>query len=528
MKKSQYTKVYNYLDELDSVRNSEKEILHAQECLFEKVVRKGEYVVLTYNQVTDSPAFLAALKDEENFQSFILLFKYGRLRISRFGNIRTPAQYFLNSVEKAIQGIKNPKKSKYYFSAMPKISEDYLMLCVLRDAVRNSDSAYIKHAVENHGISEKTKARYINGSNETVITYQEYKEDEIEFLSRLVEIILYISRKDEIYIEAKKDFPYKMYDYLEKVTDTAFIQDIKKKELNPSQDGYSIEINELEEAAGIIRNAEAFKRSDNDRSNYLKELMGKSTNPVNFAKKQVYRIANAVLDLCLNFAMENSINLETTYSQSKGNIGDARFIDDFVQKLGEYWHLCKTLEHTFLEEDCDMFSKFRGTLPPWKAGADRFKKIETLKILHFGEIKKSDLGEQVEKSPQKWGVKLVIFAVLLFIISGLHIVIFSLIQETLGVLSALWTGAEDIFVILCRAFKMFGKNMIALIVVTLIGDKICSLAGVPDIMESIGSLWGFIKDGLQIIWWKIKKSKGVLKVCWNRILTLWRKIRSYL
>ena len=41
-----------YLYELDSVRNSKKEIVLGQQALFEEIV-KGNTVVLSYNQLTD-------------------------------------------------------------------------------------------------------------------------------------------------------------------------------------------------------------------------------------------------------------------------------------------------------------------------------------------------------------------------------------------------------------------------------------------------------------------------------------------
>ena len=50
-----------YLYELDSVRNSKKEIVLGQQALFEEIVKKGNTVVLSYNQLTDSEAFIKAV-----------------------------------------------------------------------------------------------------------------------------------------------------------------------------------------------------------------------------------------------------------------------------------------------------------------------------------------------------------------------------------------------------------------------------------------------------------------------------------
>lgn len=53
-----------YLFELDSVRNSKEEILIGQKALFEEIFVHGNIVTLTYNQVTDSQAFLSILRND--------------------------------------------------------------------------------------------------------------------------------------------------------------------------------------------------------------------------------------------------------------------------------------------------------------------------------------------------------------------------------------------------------------------------------------------------------------------------------
>ena len=57
-----------YLFELDSVRNSKKEIQKGQQALFEEIVKKGNTVVLSFNQLTDSEAFLCAIRDEKAYE----------------------------------------------------------------------------------------------------------------------------------------------------------------------------------------------------------------------------------------------------------------------------------------------------------------------------------------------------------------------------------------------------------------------------------------------------------------------------
>lgn len=49
---------YLYIPELDSVRKSEYEQLIAEQALYKALVLDGRKVVLSYNQVVDSVAFL--------------------------------------------------------------------------------------------------------------------------------------------------------------------------------------------------------------------------------------------------------------------------------------------------------------------------------------------------------------------------------------------------------------------------------------------------------------------------------------
>ena len=87
-------KRFVYLYELDSVRNSSQEIQRGQDALFEEIVKKGNTVVLSFNQLTDSEAFLCAIRDEKMYEQMVTLFIQGALKISRYGNVRTPCSIY--------------------------------------------------------------------------------------------------------------------------------------------------------------------------------------------------------------------------------------------------------------------------------------------------------------------------------------------------------------------------------------------------------------------------------------------------
>ena len=73
-----------YLFELDSVRSTPEEILRGQQALFREVALKGNRVVLTFNQLTDSHGFLCAIGEEKSRGQILELFRMGALKYSRY------------------------------------------------------------------------------------------------------------------------------------------------------------------------------------------------------------------------------------------------------------------------------------------------------------------------------------------------------------------------------------------------------------------------------------------------------------
>lgn len=69
-----------YLFELDSVRNSPQEILRAQWAMFREVALKGNRVVLSFNQLTDSEGFLCGVRDPKLYPHLAALFEMGVLK----------------------------------------------------------------------------------------------------------------------------------------------------------------------------------------------------------------------------------------------------------------------------------------------------------------------------------------------------------------------------------------------------------------------------------------------------------------
>lgn len=142
-----------YLFELDSVRNSKKEIQKGQQALFEEIVKKGNTVVLSFNQLTDSEAFLCAIRDEKAYEQMVQLFALGAIKISRYGDVRTPSQYIQNAIDKC----NDSSKEEFLFSGLPVRCAEKDLLEKMKHALQYSDTTVLEELMENEKEEEKKK-----------------------------------------------------------------------------------------------------------------------------------------------------------------------------------------------------------------------------------------------------------------------------------------------------------------------------------------------------------------------------------
>lgn len=84
---------YVYLAELDSVRTSAEDQIAAERALYREVFIKGNIVVLSYNQIVDSVAFLHLLENQRAYKEILRLFKLNRLMVNQFRLNKSVSQY---------------------------------------------------------------------------------------------------------------------------------------------------------------------------------------------------------------------------------------------------------------------------------------------------------------------------------------------------------------------------------------------------------------------------------------------------
>lgn len=147
-----------YLYELDSVRNSKQEVEIGQQALFEEIVKKGNTVILSFNQLTDSEAFLCAVKNKDSYEQILELFKAGVLKVSRYGNKRTPSQYMQEAIEKCNE----PNKNAFLFSGVPVLCTEHDLLEKMHWALQYSDVGILEELIEKEkNQKEKERLDYI-------------------------------------------------------------------------------------------------------------------------------------------------------------------------------------------------------------------------------------------------------------------------------------------------------------------------------------------------------------------------------
>lgn len=142
-----------YLFELDSTRTSPEEIVRGQQALFREIVINENQVVLTFNQLTDSLAFLCAISDPATYPHMLELFRLGVLKVSRFAPpcpdgafadspkrvLRTASHYVQNAVERCL----NDSNASFLFSALPFQSQDKKLLTILSYSLQYSDPSVL-------------------------------------------------------------------------------------------------------------------------------------------------------------------------------------------------------------------------------------------------------------------------------------------------------------------------------------------------------------------------------------------------
>lgn len=152
-----------YLFELDSVRifdNPNKyAVLYTPglKAAFAEIIRNGNSVAITMNQLTDSQFIREAIADDTAYHCLLRLFEAGALKVSLYGRMRTASQYIQQAVQKCL----NRDNDSFVFSNLPVRSDETELLTEIRDALQFSDLALLSERIEAAEESEKLRLKII-------------------------------------------------------------------------------------------------------------------------------------------------------------------------------------------------------------------------------------------------------------------------------------------------------------------------------------------------------------------------------
>lgn len=449
-----------YLFELDSVRTSEAEIKKGQQALFEEIVLNGNKVVLSFNQLTDSRVFLSLLKDEHTYPCIVDLFRLGALKISLFGNYRTPSQYIQEALRKC-----NKSDSTFIFSGLPVKASETELLNVIENSLKYTDLSILRERLK--------KANDSQNKSEC---------ERLTFIIRYIDLILHLSREELATNPPLSQIRHSYIDYMDLIL--AHSDDIIKTIENDHNllQTYS---NAFELLTTIRTNA------TNDRSKWMEELL-------THGKGEDVCIANAIIDLCYNYTIEDSIlGISKHYIEEN----DEDFFSDFLIRFKSY----KNGDHIFPTKDTnDAIEHFHSDLP-WNTAVHLVKNTRSKKKFSANKIenilKHTDTYEKpisssvyednYETEKRRWKIKISFSILRQLAVTAIYIVLsyisdllmgsFESLVESVHILDGIWF--DIIF-----SFLIFG----------IISSIVSEITHLPDLLESLKNIGNSLIDTINL------------------------------
>lgn len=342
---------YVYLFELDSVRKTDAEIVEGQKMLYDEIVMNGNVVVLTYNQLVDSRAFFSLLDNRDYYENFIKLFEKGYIRVSQFGNIRTIAQYILNSID--------TDDNKFIYSALPIKGSQRRLIELIKRSLTYSDLSEINEYIFRiNRTEEELKDLFVEVEVRDDVENKEYVEQQsqltieemdnvLENLYWLLGMVLRLSTIHNIFIPPREPSEYAQFKLKN------FLSYISKISISEKEDPI------WNKAITVLKDLKCWGL--NNRSLYFRELEGRAKNAT-IEDKTILQYAEAIISICTNYAYEMSICDISKHYNADDLIDEASyessFSRDFFSRLRSYWQSGQDAEYRFLQEETNAFSEF--------------------------------------------------------------------------------------------------------------------------------------------------------------------------
>lgn len=500
-----------YLFELDSVRKTDEEIIAGQKAMYNEIVVNGNIVVMTFNQMIDSRGFFSLLDNKSYYENLLQLFEKGALRISQFGEVRTLAQYLLNTLE---------NERKFIYSALPIKYTQRRLLALMRRSLMYSDLSeifsYTRHGKTSNSQEEKRLKRELfveikDGRPQDCSLSDEQIQNILDQLYWFLSLILRLSTMHHIYRSPRRTNDYNNLLYYDIIEMSLKLTPWTKKELWGS-------------AVEIIRELECYKSKSRDRSDYLHEIKESYDKCNSQKKKKDFQFAEAILNNCYNYTCEISIS-----DVSKHYIFDELLCDtpnkptfesDFFARLEEDWRDGECADIRYLRDDTNEFQKFEKLkeIPRMSTAVHVTEYVEYQKEadpenIHTYEYAIKDQrighGRKIRKSIMKnflGAVGCILIACVLELVSEhtIYSWISALLSDMFGISIDKIKMPFILKTVLCESLKILILLLIAEIVTATMA-KFCP--GVLSLSDALKSIRKALSDRWRV--WCSRKSKNI-------------------
>lgn len=453
-----------YLYELDSVRNSDKEIERAEKALCEQIVVQGDTVVLSFNQLTDSDGFLHFLKQDDTYQWILELFRSGALKVSRFGKYRTPSQYVQGAIETCLEDT-TEGNSKFLFSGIPVKSTDKELLRSMLNALRYNALDFMYEEQERfEALYEEAK----NTEEVAIIQRMKRKLDNFPFLIRYVNLLIRMSLETLACNPPKTGEKHNFTYYMDKMLALDY-KSVAETEGIADVDFVSF----AEEAVIILK--EMYNRYD-EKNREKRSVWIDDINKEYKAEYDIIRsspsMAIAMIDMCYNYTIEDSIlNVSKRYDDSV----EGDFERDYIHNLYGYWDDIVEEIHK-LTKDNDTSKKNAKVTMPLETTAGVVQSISREENPELGVITK----ENQEREKQLWKKKITWNVTRNIFFAIMYILLFVIIQMLMGKLENWVMGFVELPGVI--------SDILSIVVFGIIGSKVDEKTNVPDITASFTNI----------------------------------------
>lgn len=471
---------YVYLFELDSVKKTDEEIIKGQQVLYDEIVKNGNSVVLTFNQLVDSRGFFSLLDHQEYYNNLISLFECGAIKISQYGNIRTVSQYLLNTIE--------DEENEFIYSALPiKYCQKRLTALIKRSLMYSDLSELRGFFDDNVRTEDEVRDLFVeveNGViNESMLSTETMKEI-LENLYWLLSTVLRLSTICDIYIPPKDVNEYK---------DLRFINILKAVE----QFGMFDE--KLEKALELIKKLSCY--GSNARSRYIREI--KKTYQDESDTLEHCQYAEIVINLCYNYACEISIcNISKHFNLDEltENVQTASFKTDFMARLKKEWDEGNNAAAKYLQEETNCFEEFNriSEIPDFSKAVRVSKYVDYSEQMHGHKVDRYEYDIENQRKKQKLSILKKISVRMISLLVCVFIV--TLLEMGNEMLHSIINGGLDINFSLSSLALFALETLLFLLISELITSIIAKKnANFLPLSEAIGGMGQLIKDAATTI-----------------------------